>query len=198
MCWTDGRWRPWRCFAHFDTHRSQCRPGTDFPSGNQNGSAFPFTAFIRRGVLEQRRLKSERHTTTSQLLLAMSVPAVSSGPEPQIQARSMPNRPAKLDREGRAVAERSPSRLSSAAARGALAARRIYPLSRKCPYVKPSAHCPCPKPQRPAESPGPRKLPGPPLVCLWLRVVAHVDVARKGCALRRPPRRVHAHTAGRN
>jgi hypothetical protein len=63
---------------------------------------------------------------------------------------------------GRAVAERSPSRLSSAAARGALAARRIYRLSRKCPCVKPSARCPCPKPQRPAESPGPRKIPGPP------------------------------------
>jgi hypothetical protein len=92
-----------------------------------------------------------------------------------------------------AWAERSPSRLSSATARGALAARRIYRLSRKCPFVKPSARCPCPKPPRPAESPGPHKLPGPPPQGLWLwlrlrlRVVAHVDVALQGCALHRLP-----------
>jgi len=55
------------------------------------------------------------------------------------------------------------------------------PLLRKCPFVKPSARSPCPKPPRPAESPGPRKLPGAPPQCLWLRLrlrfVAHVDVA---------------------
>jgi hypothetical protein len=147
-----------------------------------------------------------------------------SAPEPQIQARPVSIRSAKLRRRSRhrhsllssstkarfysqggdiqapggsrrprpRVAERSPSRLSSAAARGALAARRIDRLSRKCPFVKPSSRCPCPKPPRLAESPRPRKLPRAAPQCLWLRIRSRRRRRRRPSAMTAPPRRASA------